>query len=120
MIVKYVKERGYEGSDNDPLLTLGREYIVLGIDFSLEHAPEILIVPDCEGTPGLFSLAFFKVVDAAMPSDYHFKSYDHGLCSLYPKELYVDFWDHYHDDEPEAVKILDEVIKKIKAFHLEK
>lgn len=33
MIIRYVKERGYKGSGRDPHLTIGCDYIVLGIVF---------------------------------------------------------------------------------------
>jgi hypothetical protein len=36
---------------------------------------------------------------------------------LQPDEFGGDFWDRFHDADPEAEKIFEQVFKKLEAFH---
>jgi hypothetical protein len=117
MIVKYVKERGYQGEGKDPHLTLGKEYIAITVDFPPGKRPEISKQSDCDGTPGLQPIEFFEIIDSSLPENYCFKVYENGFASLQPVEFKGDFWDRYHDGDLEAEKLFEQVMTRLKKFH---
>ena len=120
MIVRYSKERGYQGEGKDPNITLGRSYLVLGITFRPDgYSNLITIQSDSSGTPSLFDLDCFEVLDAALPSGWCFFELGRGrYYRLEPKEFGGEFWDIFNDtDDENAEQVFAEVVRKLRAFH---
>jgi hypothetical protein len=120
MIVCYTRERGYKGSGVDRSLTLGKKYIVFGIDFrpnSLEYPTKLGLISDSDGTPCLFELNFFDVVNEEIPPDWVFTHLGDGYYRLCPKEFTGDFWDRFHDADTLAEEEFQEVRKKLEKFY---
>ncbi|PIE46915.1 MAG: hypothetical protein CSA42_05775 [Gammaproteobacteria bacterium] len=97
MIVKHTKLR----KPDDKALTLGKNYIVLIVDTEPnEQYPTICVRCDDDGTPAVFSLEFFDVVDPSIPTNWGWYELDSGIKGCYrlqPDEFSGDFWDDYHD-----------------------
>ena len=130
MIVRYARERGYKGLGKDPILTLGRNYVVLGVLFRPHpYVTQINIEtnvddgdhsdgkPYSDGGPGVFDMSFFDVVDPRVPSGWSLVVWEGGRYRLEPDEFAGDFWDRFHDADAVAEKVFDRVIKKVKFFH---
>lgn len=117
MIVRYVRERGYKGEGKDPSVTIGRDYIALGVTFrSDNYLDEVSLRRDSDGTPVLFELKYFDIIDGRIPYDWMLMPISVGH-SLEPKEFFGDFWDLYHDGDEEADKLFEFVVKKTEGFH---
>ena len=130
MIVRYARERGYSGSGEDPLLTIGRDYVSLGIVFRpVPYTTQVCIETDVDagdhldgkpysdGGPGLFDLGFFDVVDPRIPPGWLMVDLGRGYYRLGPGEFCGDFWDRFHDGVPEAELLFEQVVNKLKTFH---
>lgn len=118
MIVRYARARGYQGDGKDPHLTLGKEYLALGVTFRSDTYPvQVSIQRDSDGTPVLCDLKFFDVVDPGLPDGWGIFSSSPGYYSVEPSEFRGDFWDRFHDGEPDAEKLFTQVVDKVKAFH---
>ncbi|GHB70542.1 hypothetical protein GCM10008107_19980 [Psychrosphaera saromensis] len=119
MIVKYVKERGYEGNGADPLLTLNKEYIVFRVEFRTDGHPTSIAVPiDRDGSLGKFYINCFSVVDSRVPLEWNLTTRPATFC-LEPIEFSDTFWDDYGDDDEAAEQVFFDVHKKLKTFHEE-
>ena len=106
MIVKYIKERGYQGEGKDPHLTLGKEYIAIDVSYKVFKEIDVNLLCDSDGTPALFPLKYFQVVDESIPPDYVFNFHrdekrNYAFACLQPKEFTGDFWEAYHDASEE-------------------
>ena len=118
MIVKYARERGYQGKHMDPRITIDNFYIVFGLWFQSENRPKmVLIVSEDDKTPALFELQFFDIIDARIPEEWCFKEASYGSHWLDPHEFSGDFWDRFHDGDEQAESIFEEVRKKLEMFH---
>jgi hypothetical protein len=121
MKVSYSEVFPYSGKGPNPNagLTLGHTYIVLGIDFSPNGEIKITVQSnsDYDGTPCLNLLQMFNIVDPRIPPDWCFSGRKGSYYYLEPKEFTGDFWELYHDADPGAEKIFDDVLKKLEAFH---
>lgn len=130
MIVRYTRERGYKGLGHDPLLTIGRLYLVLGIVLRPHpYSMQVCILTDADegdhsdgkpysdGGPGLFDMNVFDIADSQMPSDWLMLDHGQGYYGLGPNEFGGDFWDRFNDGDTEAEEIFEQVVAKIKAFH---
>lgn len=130
MMVIYARTRGYSGSGRDPLLTIGHEHIILGIVFRpAPYSTQVCIqtdvdagdhldgTPYSDGGPGLFDMAFFDVVDPRIPPGWLMADMGDGYYRLGPSEFDGDFWDRFHDGDPDAEKLFEQVVEKLKVFH---
>jgi hypothetical protein len=130
MIVSYVRERGYKGEGSDPLLTIGKLYVVLGVMF--RPAPYSMQVcvrtnsdtgdhtdgrPYSNGGPGLFDMSSFDIVDSRIPSEWLMVDHGGGYYGLCPSEFGGDFWDRFHDSDSRAESEFESVLKKLDAYH---
>lgn len=77
----------------------------------------ITVQRDSDGTPVLVELHCFDVVDPAIPSDWCFSDFGCGSYSVEPKEFGGEFWDRFHDGDPQAEKTFERAVEKLKAFH---
>jgi len=118
MIVKYIRERGYEGEGKDPHFLLGKTYYVLGINFNHIGKPiDVSIQCDSDHTPVLLDLKFLDVINPAIPHDWCFFDFNNGFYRLCPKEFGGDFWDEFHDGVESAEALFANTLQKIKRFH---
>lgn len=117
MIVKYMRDWGYQGEGKDPDLTFKKEYLVIGVNYNVQGNLEVSVEIDSDGTPCLFPLTSFDLVDPSLPEEYSFYFYEYGFASLQPIEFKGDFWDRYHDGDPEAEKLFEQVMTRLKKFH---
>ena len=130
MIISYIRERGYKGDGHDPLLTIGKAYVVLGIIFRPAPYPaQVCICTDIDthnhsvgepysaGGPGVFDMSFFDIVDSRIPSDWSMLDHGRGYYRLEPNEFIGDFWDRFHDADPDAERTFQRVIEKLEVFH---
>jgi hypothetical protein len=104
-------------TDPNAGLTLGHTYMVFSIDFSPNGEIKITVRADDDGTPCLKLLQMFNIVDSRIPPDWCFSGRKGSYYYLEPKEFSGDFWERYHDADPSAEKIFDEVLKKLDSFH---
>lgn len=118
MKVRYARPRDYKGQGDDPSFTLGKTYVALGVRFQPEGRPAMITVQrDSDSTPVLVELQCFDVVDPAVPNDWTFLDFGSGRYSIAPREFGGDFWDRFHDENPEAEKTFEQVIERPKIFH---
>ena len=119
MIVKHNKTReGWTGRT----LTLEKEYAVIGI---IEEPYEgSVTIRNDQGTPAIYSLALFEVINNTIPPDWKIEFRGKNDFTLSPaafKAVKKEFWSDYFESDPEtkakAAQIVDEEIKKINSFH---
>ena len=79
MIIKYTRERGYLGEGDDPSLTLGNKYFVFGLIFHTDNfSNQVCIRRDSDGTPVLFDINYFDIVDGRIPNSWVIEQTDIG------------------------------------------
>lgn len=130
MMIRYARERGYKGEGRDPHVTLGRAYVVLGVVFRpAPYATQVCICTDADtkspphgqpysdGGPALFDMNFFDIVDPRIPAGWSMMDHGRGYYRLNPDEFGSDFWDRYHDADPDAEATFESVVGKLYAFH---
>lgn len=130
MVIRYVRERGYKGDGSDPLLTIGKLYVVLGIVF--RPAPYSMQVcirtnadagdhsdgkPYSAGGPGLFDMGNFDIVEPRIPSEWSMLDHGGGYYGLCPNEFVGNFWDRFHDANSDAEREFEAVVRKLDAYH---
>ena len=119
MIIKYVEERRCDVNEPDLSLTLGTNYICLGISFRSDRNPTMFTVcRDSDGEPVQFEAKLFTLVDESIPNDWVIEAqnkeyYGHGSFCLSPKEFAGDFWSNYHDGDEKAEQIFLDVVKRL-------
>ncbi|WP_156125968.1 hypothetical protein [Paraburkholderia kururiensis] len=117
MIVRYSKVRAYQGQESDLSFTLGKKYLVLGARFQSEGRPAMVVIRrDSDGTPVLAEFHCFSIVDPVIPADWCLVDFGNGSYGLEPKEFAGEFWDHFHDGDPDAEKTFEQVVKKLEAI----
>ncbi|WP_157221591.1 hypothetical protein [Herbaspirillum sp. YR522] len=120
MKVRYARLRDYKGQGDDPSFTIGKIYIALGVRFPPEGRSVMITVQrDSDSTPVLVELQYFDVIDPAVPNYWNFLDFDSGSYSIAPREFGGDFWDRFHDADPDAERTFRQVIKRIEVFHAE-
>lgn len=124
MILKYMRKRNEKLSDDeDPFYTLEKEYLVLGVSFNssgkewMDHEV-ITLGDDIPAGAGGAPLKCFDIVDPRIPSNWIIEYGDfYNSYYLYPQEFQGDFWERYHDSDPEAERLFKEVYRDIQHFH---
>jgi hypothetical protein len=123
MIVKHVTQ---EPNKTGRTLILGKEYVVLSVDYyGREKTGLDYRILDEQGTPALYSYRLFEVVDPALPPEWQVSIYDGELFLIEPKAFFTStrngFWEDYYEGDSarqmEAYKVVDTEFKKIQAFH---
>ena len=109
MIVKFT-EPNHKHKES---LTVGKMYIVITITIRPdEKHPSITVRSDDDGTPCVFSLDFFEVVDPKIPKNwgwYELNSGFKGYYRLQPTDFHGEFWDSYHDGDEESDKLFEKI-----------
>ncbi len=119
MIVRYARlcER-FESLQNDPSLTVGKEYLVFVIAFSSHRCETVFsIQADSDGTPILRNAKDFDIVDPRLPDGWGCYVFTAEHLAIYPADLAGGLWDRYHDGDEEAERIFEAVKQKLIAFH---
>lgn len=93
-------------------VTIGREYIVLGI--SCGHYR----IVDDDGDPVMFEAELFDVVDDTIPVSWIEEAAGTEEWRAYPPELMrPGFFEDYHDRKPEAVEQFHQFVQRLEAEH---
>ena len=125
MIVKLLDSIDAIDTEVDKNLIRDKNYIVLGITFlerrifnGIESKETYLtILRAIDQYPCMFNIKNFEIIDQKIPEGWVFYQFLNGAYSLKPKEFTGDFWDNFHDSEPEAEKTFELVYKKLMEFH---
>lgn len=117
MKVKCISE-----SKNPKFPILNAIYNVYGIDVFVRSNGSVetyvSIYSNVHDSPVLEELENFEITDNRIPPDWVFQKYEsNNNFFIQPQEFTGNFWDDYHDGNPEAEKIFKEVERKIKQFH---
>jgi hypothetical protein len=118
MIVKHIKHReGWTGR----VLIMGKEYSVIEV---IEQPYEVEVrLKDEQGTPGIFPLALFEVIDNSIPPDWKIEFFGKNDFRLSPtafktkNELWEDYFEGDSETKAKAIQIVEEEIEKIDSFH---
>ena len=121
MIVSYKgkKETGEDkNTDENTNLVINKDYIVHQITFNpSSHSPQSVILDEDDNYPVLFNLGLFEIIDNRIPEGWIFKYYSSGYIHLSPQEFAGDFWEKFHDGDPEAEAVFEQVARKLRLFH---
>ena len=115
MIIRHTRKR--EDREEDTHLTLNKDYIVISVLYTPSSGTEFTIETDGDNYPALFSSKYFDLIDARLPPNFMYKFYENGITQLRPLAFDGNFWERFHDGDPEAEKVFEETVRKIKAFH---
>jgi hypothetical protein len=84
----------------------GEKLPVLAIMLMLSGGPKFLLWSNKQLSVGLFPIAEFDVVDPTLPGHWVAKTGPNGHIEFSPAEWQPEgFWERYHEEDPEAVKI---------------
>ena len=72
---------------------------------------------DSDGTPVLVEIRCFSFIETAIPTGWRFFDFGNGSYALEPEEFAGDFWDRFHDADPNAESTFGRVMQKLDAFH---
>ena len=98
-------------ANNEPIetsrsLTIGREYVVLGVSATIGHSIDVRITSD-DGTHSLWPIDIFEVVEDSLSSSWVAKI-DRQRLMLCPSSWSrPGFWEDYFNGEKEAVMQFD-------------
>ncbi len=115
MIIRHTRKR--EDRKEDTHLTLNKKYLVIGVYYVPNQGSKFIIQCDTDNEVGWFLSKYFDLVDAHVPPDFSYTFYESGRSELEPTVFDGDFWDRFHEGDPDAEKIFDQEVKRIKAFH---
>jgi hypothetical protein len=99
------------GRDNDPWLTLNREYVVLSILMTNKGPAKLRVIADDNRTPILAEATLFASIPQSLPRTWVSIIREGGVLELGPPRwLELGFWERYFDGDAEAVaEFRDEV-----------
>ena len=101
--------QGEPPAKSDGWLTIGREYVVLGI-YGREREIKFRILGDDGTTPALHSSDRFKVISSDIPSDWTFRIFPGNEWEIGPAAWSgAGFWNAYFDGEPSARTVFDAI-----------
>ena len=115
MIVKFIARNNQY---NDWLIK-DKLYIVLDIYFNFYNKKiEIVVKSEDNHTPYVFDLSDFEIINSDLPQNWNFILHDNESVSLRPKEFLNEFWEEFHDGNPEYEKIFWDVYRKLEEFYI--
>lgn len=84
--------------DEDPWLTMGKEYIVLSVFIATGEPVEYRLISDESKTPALFAANQFDVIDGSLPFNWIANTVPGSYLELAPS-LWTrkGFWEDYFD-----------------------
>ncbi|TCS59845.1 hypothetical protein [Varunaivibrio sulfuroxidans] len=119
MIVRYMRERRSNPDGEDPMVTFGKEYLVVDMQFSAreEGSCDVSVLCDDGGGPGILDLACFDFVDQRIPDNWVCQRLSNTMYRITPPEFMGHFWSEYNNADDEAEKTLKRVMQRIHEFH---
>lgn len=107
MIVRYTGEK-------DGWFTPQKEYDVLEILIVEMKLIEFRVIGNDGRTPVCVDAGQFIIIDGSIPSNWHIQKGD-GFYEFSPlKWQGLGFWEQFFDGEPDAIKVFNEELEKIK------
>ncbi|KAA8734857.1 hypothetical protein F4V57_03610 [Acinetobacter qingfengensis] len=101
--------------------TFSKKYLCFGIQFNeYLQTTEVSVRRDSDGTPSLVEIEKFEIIDSKIPPDWQVSFYQHGdnvRTFIEPREFDGDFWELYHDGDPKADALFEEVYARLCQFH---
>ena len=123
MIVKCIEKKKQNQETTYDNLTIGKEYLVLALEFYNSTLPFSSFVGDyviyrIEGNDGNvmpYPAKSFEIVSTRIPSNWIIFRNSEDMYSILPKSWARDyFWDDFYNDEYNAVQAFESEIEKIK------
>ncbi|VEG13900.1 hypothetical protein [Moraxella cuniculi] len=110
MIVKFIaRHKQYEG-----WLIKDKLYVVLDIVANcLDGSVEIVVKSEDIHTPIVVSLNEFEIIDSRLISDWEVCVNDLDGLTLRHQKFSGDFWDKFHDADPNAEKVFWQVYNEL-------
>lgn len=101
-------------------ISLGKEYLVLGISFEINSPvygnTVLLEIANDAGRCSSIPAALFDVIDNRCSSFWKTTFYEDGGVTLWPTEFYAPYFhDKLSDHDPETRKVFESVLVKMKA-----
>ena len=107
--------RRSEDGLSDGWVTLGKEYVVLGV-YGRPTEIKYRILSDDGQTPALHTAEHFKIVSPAIPADWIFSIYPDAEWKITPAGLSGDdFWTAYFDGDAVAEAAFEQVAQALGA-----
>jgi hypothetical protein len=95
---------------SSPWITIGKKYVVLGIELQPGEGQYYVIPSDEDGGAILSDIKQFRIVSNKLPACWRVAVDNNGMLSFGPEEwLLTDFWDRYHDGEAAAAALYKEI-----------
>jgi hypothetical protein len=102
--------------DESPLLTIGREYLVLSV--AAQPGGRVLVrLIDNEGdSPSVWDARMFTTTSTRIPQLWGIRLDDDGVLTLAPPHWQrAGFWEDYFDDNPRAVREFQTALRALQA-----
>jgi hypothetical protein len=97
-----------------PWLTIGKEYLVLGIYLPFAGTLMFRLLGDDGATPALHDASQFEVISGFLPSEWKVEMVPRKYLSLEPEPwLAPGFWDAYFNLDPDAKAVFDRSFKRM-------
>jgi len=102
MIVQYTKQ------DDQNWLRTGSNYAVQAIYFDQQQGARYRIISDDAGTPALFPVIDFTIVDGSLPASWCAHVHANGDFELSPPAwLEQGFWVRFFDNDADAKRVFE-------------
>jgi len=102
-----------EDQSTSPWLTIGKEYVVLGIEVRYNET-NYLIASDAYGSPGMHRIDQFEIISKKIPKSWKIISDTMAIVTLEPESWHVaGFWDACYDGDSQALEIYKREVRKI-------
>lgn len=93
---------------------IGEEVVtVLGLSFSMERGVMYTLWSKKHQTPVKHEAGEFDLVDGEVSPHWAIELHDLGRVYIGPPEWQGDFWDLYHDGDPDADRLFHEVMNNL-------
>lgn len=112
---KIIDEIKNEEIESSPFLTIGKEYVVLGIHIDgLGIQKYQIISDDNDDVPILTNISQFKIICNKIPKCWRVDINLNGNLYFSSEEWMGDsFWDDLYDEKPEAIAIYERIRDEI-------
>ena len=105
-----------EPLEQSPLLTLGREYLVLSVIAEPGARVLVQLIDDQEKSPSIWDARLFSSASTRIPHIWEIRIDAHGVLTLGPADWQRDgFWEAYFDGDPLAVAQFDSALNALNA-----
>lgn len=112
---KIIDEIKGDEKDSSPFLTVGKEYVVLGIYIKNHDIQKYLIISDDnDDVPILTNVSQFRITCNRIPKCWRVGLNLNGKLYFAPEEWEKDdFWEDLYDEKPEAIAIYERIRDEI-------